>query len=243
MREIKILIWDKSKLLINLDKNMRRWQYAIVAIWMCCLLIISTKEISIAKNSPQFQSDPRQWTELPGDRKTDKLRSIDLDFTYATTNNFVKTKLYPCARCFLRADVAKAVQIAHQQLQQQGYGGLRLFDCYRPQPIQQKMWNIKPDERYVANPTKGSDHNRGIAVDLTILDRNGEPLDMGTPFDEFSLKAHHTYLELSPKILKNRSLLKKTMASVGFHHIDTEWWHYAWNGKKPTVGNWVWDCT
>ena len=117
-----------------------------------------------------------------------------------------------------------------------------MFDCYRPQPIQQKMWAIKPDVRYVANPAKGSDHNRGIAVDLTILDRNGKPLDMGTAFDEFSPKSYHTYLELSPEIFKNRSLLKTTMASVGLHHIDTEWRHYAWKGKKPPIGKWVWDC-
>jgi zinc D-Ala-D-Ala dipeptidase len=222
---------------------MRGWQYAIVALWICWLLIVSTQGNTIAKNPPQSTFDPHQWTEIPGDPKIDRQRSIELDFPYATTENFVNTKLYPCPRCFLRPDVAKAVTKAHQQLQQQGYGGLRLFDCYRPQPIQQKMWNIKPDERYVANPTTGSDHNRGTAVDLTILDRNGEPLDMGTPFDEFSQKAYHTYLNLSAKVLKNRSLLKKTMASVGFHHIDTEWWHYAWNGKKPHVGNWVWDCT
>jgi zinc D-Ala-D-Ala dipeptidase len=229
-------------MLINPIKNMRRWQYKIVAIWICCLLIFTTKEISIAKNLPPAPADSHQWTEISRSRTAAKSRSIDLDLTYATADNFVKTKLYPCPRCFLRTEVAKAVQIAHQQLQQQGYGGLRLFDCYRPQPIQQKMWAIKPDERYVANPNKGSDHNRGTAVDLTILDRNGESLDMGTPFDEFSPKAHHTYLELSPKILKNRSILKQTMASVGFHHIETEWWHYAWNGKKPNVGKWVWDC-
>jgi zinc D-Ala-D-Ala dipeptidase len=221
---------------------MKRWQYAIVTIGICWLLIFSTTQISIAKNPTPSPSDAHQWIELPGDSKSDKLRSIEIDFTYATIDNFVKTKLYPCPRCFLRTEVAQAVQTAHQQLQQQGYGGLRLFDCYRPQPIQQKMWKIKPDERYVANPTKGSDHNRGTAVDLTILDRDGEPLDMGTPFDEFSPKSHHTYLKLSPKILKNRSILKETMASVGFHHIDTEWWHYAWNGKKPNVGKWVWDC-
>jgi zinc D-Ala-D-Ala dipeptidase len=216
---------------------MNGWQYAIVPIWIYCLIIIGDRTISIAdNNSISSQFDSLQWTEI------EHSKSIDLDFTYATKDNFVKTQLYACARCFLRKDVAKAVQQASQQLQQQGYGGLRLFDCYRPQPIQQRMWKIKPDERYVANPAKGSDHNRGTAVDLTILDRNGKPLDMGTPFDEFSLKAHHTYRELSPQVLKNRSLFKKTMASVGFHHIDTEWWHYAWNGKKPSVGKWVWNC-
>jgi zinc D-Ala-D-Ala dipeptidase len=222
---------------MNLGKKvMRIWKYAIAASLMSGLLIVRTQEISVANAPSPSQYDSRQWIEIPSSK------SIDLNFNYATTNNFVKTKLYPCARCFLRTDVARAVQQASQKLQQQGYGGLRLFDCYRPQPIQQQMWNIKPDERYVANPNQGSDHNRGTAVDLTILDRDGKPLDMGTPFDEFSLKAHHTYRELSPQVLKNRQLLKKTMASVGFHHIDTEWWHYAWNGKQPTVGRWVWNC-
>ena len=126
---------------------MNRWKYAIAALW-CWLLIVSIQEFALAKNPLQSPSDPRQWTEISGDKQ------IDLDFPYATTNNFVKTKLYPCPRCFLRTDVAIAVRQANQQLQQQGYGGLRLFDCYRPQPIQQKMWNIKPDERYVANPHK-----------------------------------------------------------------------------------------
>ena len=178
---------------------------------ICWLFIVSNHHNSaIAKNPLSAQFDPRQWTELPGERTTNKLKSIDLSFPYATTNNFVKTQLYPCARCFLRTEVALAVERAHQQLQHQGYGGLRLFDCYRPQPIQQKMWEIEPDERYVANPAKGSDHNRGIAVDLTILDRHGEPLDLGTAFDKFSPKSHHTYLDLSPEVLKNRSLLKTT---------------------------------
>ena len=224
---------------------MSRWKYAIGTIWIYYLWIVGIPQISIAShrlgqivnNPASTQPDLRQWTEIP------ERKSIDIAFPYATPTNFVKTKLYPCPRCFLRNDVAKAVQQASEKLQQQGYGGLRLFDCYRPQPIQQKMWNIKPDERYVANPNKGSDHNRGTAVDLTILDRDSKPLDMGTSFDEFSPKAHHTYLGLSPQVLKNRQLLKTTMAYVGFHHIDTEWWHYAWNGKKPTVGKWVWDCS
>jgi zinc D-Ala-D-Ala dipeptidase len=215
---------------------MSGWKYAIAALWICLILIANPRINAATSDLTPSHSNSPQWTELP------KSLSIDLDFTYATTNNFVKTQLYPCPRCFLHPEVAKAVQRVSQQLQQQGYGGLRLFDCYRPQPIQQKMWAIKPDERYVANPTRGSDHNRGIAVDLTILDRSGKPLDMGTSFDEFSPKSHHTYLELSPQVLKNRSFLKKTMSAAGFHHINTEWWHYAWNGQKPSVGKWIWDC-
>jgi zinc D-Ala-D-Ala dipeptidase len=192
-----------------------------------------TVEITKGK-SPQS----RQWNEIKNGQKG----GIGLMFPYATTNNFVKTKLYDCSRCFLRPDVAAAVQKAHSQLQKKKYGGLRLFDCYRPSPVQQRMWSIKPDERYVANPRKGSDHNRGIAVDLTIVDQSGKPLDMGTPFDDFSPKSHHTYRELPKSVRENRLLLKKTMASVGLQHVDTEWWHYAAKGKKPSVENWVWPC-
>ena len=192
---------------------------------------------------PQFFSDSGQWTEIVNHpTNNNKNKYISINFPYATTDNFVKTKLYSCSRCFLRPDVAKAVQKAHEQLQKQEYG-LKLFDCYRPHKVQYKMWEIKPDERYVGNPKKGSDHNRGIAVDLTIIDRNGNPLDMGTPFDDFSPKAHHTYRKLSPTVIKNRLLLKNTMASVGFHHVDTEWWHYAWNGKKPNIAEDEWNCS
>jgi zinc D-Ala-D-Ala dipeptidase len=180
--------------------------------------------------------------EIGGSSSQSGQPAIEVTFPYATTDNFVRTKLYPCARCFLRPDVATAVRLAHTKLQRQGYGGLRVFDCYRPRAIQRKMWAIKPDPRYVANPDKGSDRNRGTAVDLTILDRSGKPLDFGTPFDEFSPKAHHSYRDLSPQVLKNRSLLKSTMASVGFRHVDTEWWHYAWTGTKPAVADWVWNC-
>ncbi len=221
---------------------MKKWQYAIVAIWICCLIINGIRGSAFAQDNSLAKFDPLQWTEISSERPVHKPRGIEVAFPYATTANFVKTKLYPCARCFLRPDVATALQQAHTKLQQQGYGGLRVFDCYRPRAIQRKMWQIKPDPHYVANPDKGSDHNRGTAVDLTILDRSGKLLDFGTPFDEFSTKAHHSYLNLLPQVLKNRSLLKSTMASVGFHHIDSEWWHYAWQGNKPPVADWVWDC-
>jgi zinc D-Ala-D-Ala dipeptidase len=215
------------------------WQYAIVMLGMCWLILVIRMGAS-AQTARATRVDPRQWTEISA--SSGRKPAIEVSFPYATTDNFVRTKLYPCARCFLRPDPAKAVLLAHAKLQRQGYGGLRVFDCYRPRAIQRKMWAIKPDPRYVANPDRGSDHNRGTAVDLTILDRSGKPLDFGTPFDEFSPTAHHSYRNLSPQVKKNRSLLKSTMASVGFRHVDTEWWHYAWNGNKSAVADWVWDC-
>jgi zinc D-Ala-D-Ala dipeptidase len=213
----------------------------IISLW-CGLLLGGNDRQALAADDVLSTFDPSQWAEILVEPHLSELRSIDITFPYATNDNFVKTQLYSCPRCFLRPEVATALQQAHEKLQQQGYGGLRVFDCYRPLPVQWEMWQIEPDTRYVANPQQGSDHNRGTAVDLAILDRHGNPLDFGTPFDEFSLKAHHTYLKLSPQVLKNRLLLKTTMAAVGFHHIETEWWHYAWNGKKPTVADWVWEC-
>jgi D-alanyl-D-alanine dipeptidase len=124
----------------------------------------------------ELDYDTAAWTEI-----TRLDPSILLDLRYATANNFVKEKMYECPRCFLRPDVARAIAKAHKALQKKGYG-LKMYDCYRPRPIQWKLWNKVPDTRYVADPRKGSMHNRGMAVDLTIVDKNGQELDMGTDF-------------------------------------------------------------
>ncbi|NUO01024.1 MAG: M15 family metallopeptidase [Saprospiraceae bacterium] len=178
-----------------------------------------------------------QWTEVNTLDET-----IVLDLKYATKDNFVKEKLYDCPRCFLRPDVAKAVIAAHKELKKKGYGGLKLFDCYRPRPIQRKLWKILPDDRYVANPDKGSMHNRGSAVDLTIVDKKGKELDMGTEFDYFGPEGYHSYTKLSKQVLTNRKLLRETLAKHGLHHIKTEWWHYSYRAKQYELSDWVWGC-
>jgi zinc D-Ala-D-Ala dipeptidase len=180
--------------------------------------------------------DTLEWTDIGIAAPT-----IRLDMRYASTNNFVKTKMYPCGRCLLRPEVAKALIKAHQKLQKQGLG-LKMFDCYRPRPIQQKLWDKVPDARYVTPPTKGSYHNRGAAADLTIVDKAGEALNMGTEFDFFGKEAHHDYLKHPKSILKNRDLLKNTMKSVGFDSIRTEWWHYAYYKGKYELSDFVWKC-
>lgn len=93
------------------------------------------------------------------------------------------------------------------------------------------MWKIVPDERYAANPAKGSGHNRGIAVDVTLVKiATGEELPMPTAFDDFSEKAHHNYMQLSNEIIANRTLLKTIMEKHGFTPLATEWWHYSLSG-------------
>ena len=167
--------------------------------------------------------------------------SIKIDIKYATTDNFVKEKMYNCGKCFLRPEVAEAIVKAQKKLEKKGYG-LKMFDCYRPRPFQQRLWDKVPDDRYVTNPKKGSMHNRGAAVDLTLVDKNGKDLDMGTPFDFFGEKAYQTCTDLPKNVLENRKLLNATLESVGFKTIRTEWWHFSYTKKKYALSDWLWDC-
>ncbi len=180
--------------------------------------------------------DSTQWTEI-----TRLDPTILLDLRYATDNNFVKAKMYDCPRCFFRPAVAKALVKAHKALKKKGFG-LKMYDCYRPRPIQWKLWNKVPDPRYVADPRKGSMHNRGMAADLTIVDSEGKELDMGTGFDFFGKEAYHNYTDLPKQVLDNRKLLLNTMAAVGMKFTTTEWWHYSYKPKAFPIDDWVWEC-
>lgn len=157
------------------------------------------------------------------------LKKIDstfyYDLKYATEDNFLKEKVYGCADCFVRYKTAKKLVIANDSFKKHGYR-IKFFDCYRPLTIQKKMWKIYPDKRYVANPVKGSNHNRGSAIDITLVNNLGNALDMGTEFDFFGRKAHHAYQNLPDEVLENRKFLKSVMEANGFWSITSEWWHY-----------------
>jgi D-alanyl-D-alanine dipeptidase len=159
---------------------------------------------------------------------------IIYDLRYATINNFMHRKMYdpPTRHTFLRLPAARALAAVQQELNHQGYG-LKVFDAYRPYAVTVSFWELIGDERYVANPGKGSGHNRGLAVDLTIVKlKDHRELDMGTGFDNFSDTAHHTFTGLSPAVLENRKLLRETMEKHGFNKLETEWWHYYWNNDR-----------
>jgi D-alanyl-D-alanine dipeptidase len=154
---------------------------------------------------------------------------IVLDLRYGTTNNFMKRVMYSekPVFSFLRLPAAKALALVQQELLAKGYG-LKIFDAYRPYFVTVKFWELVHDERYVADPKKGSGHNRGIAVDLSIIDlKTKQELVMPTGFDAFTDSAHHDFMNLSPEVLKNRKLLKETMEKYGFVEFATEWWHYS----------------
>lgn len=157
------------------------------------------------------------------------LKKIDSTFyyemKYATSDNFLKEKVYDCDDCLVRYKTAKQLLIVNDSFKKRGYK-IKFFDCYRPLSIQKKMWEIYPDKRYIANPSKGSNHNRGAAVDITLVDSLENELDMGTGFDFFGRKAHHAYQNLPKDVLENRKLLKSVMEVNGFWSITSEWWHY-----------------
>ena len=158
--------------------------------------------------------------------------NIQYDLRYATVNNFMHQQVYKeGSHTFLRLIVARALGRVQQELNEKDLS-LKIWDAYRPYSVTEKMWDLIKDERYVADPKKGSGHNRGIAVDLTIIDRTtGKELDMGTGFDNFTDTAHQTFKNLPLEILNNRGLLKTVMEKNGFVAMETEWWHFFWNNQ------------
>lgn len=155
------------------------------------------------------------------------LTSFYADFKYATTDNFTGKILYTEPAAYLRLPAAKALQKAINLLKSKGLT-IKIFDAYRPYTATQIMWKVVPDVRFAADPARGSSHNRGAAIDLTLVDEEtGLELEMPTAFDDFSEKAHHSYMQLPKSVLDNRALLKAVMEEAGFVALPTEWWHYS----------------
>ena len=175
-------------------------------------------------------------------RLADYSQDFEYDMRYATENNFLKSQVYDCAECYTRVKTAKALLAANEDFMGQGYK-IKFFDCYRPNSVQYKMWAIVPNPQYVADPVKGSIHNRGGAVDITLVTLDGTELDMGTDFDFFGKRAYHDNTDLSVEILRNRLILKETMERHGFWSIRTEWWHYnLGKASQDQVANFKWPC-
>ena len=151
--------------------------------------------------------------------------NIRLDVRYATSDNFTGRAVYSSSRVFLVDQTAKRLHRVQQALEKQGLG-LKIFDGYRPLSVQKIFWSLVPNSSYIADPSKGSMHNRGTAVDVTLVNQIGEDLSMPTPFDEFTEKAHRCYRGCSPEEMFNRDLLEKFMKSEGFIPYPEEWWHF-----------------
>lgn len=164
------------------------------------------------------------------------------DMRYATENNFLNAKVYDCAECYLRFKTVKKLVEANQKFMKLGYK-IKIFDCYRPLDVQKKMWAIVSNPSYVADPSKGSIHNRGAAVDITLVDFDRNELDMGTDFDHFGKESAHLYENLSKNVINNRKLLREVMEDSSFKIIKSEWWHYDLvTEENYKVSNFTWNC-
>jgi D-alanyl-D-alanine dipeptidase len=156
--------------------------------------------------------------------------NIKYDLAYSQKSNFTKHRLYPkrLKSTYLRKEPALALAKIAAELAVKGLGIL-VWDAYRPYFVTERFWKLIHDERYVANPIKGSGHNRGIAIDMTLYElSSGTLIDMPTGFDDFSENAHHGYQNISEINIKNREILKGVMEKNGFIKFETEWWHYSW---------------
>ncbi len=148
-----------------------------------------------------------------------------IDVPYASTNNITGQKLYECNECYLLYQTVKDLMKAQNIFRERGFR-IKLLDCYRPIDVQKVLYEAFPVSGYVADPIGGSIHNRGTAVDLTLVDSFGNELDMGTKFDDLTVRSNHGYIGFPDIILQNRKLLRETMNACNFVTIRLEWWHY-----------------
>ena len=163
---------------------------------------------------------------------TKKVYPIEIDLLYATKKNFTGKQIYKKKDCYLHKSAIpffeKSIELA-QKLNLK----LKIFDAFRPEEAQWRLWNHTPDENFIAHPKKGSPHSRGVAIDLTLINKNNYELNMGTEFDNFSSLSFHGNMLISKEAQKNRYTLLSIMTSAGWNFYKKEWWHYQlFNSKK-----------
>lgn len=165
---------------------------------------------------------------------------VECDLVYATANNFTGRPVYGRAGCYLHADTAALLLTAVSLAAELGYR-LRIFDAFRPAEAQWRLWEHLPDPTYLADPRRGSPHSMGAAIDLTLVDAaSGEPLDMGTGFDDMRPLSWHASTAVPAAAQRNRALLLGVMTAAGFDFYRNEWWHYQLfspRGRYPVLSD------
>ena len=150
---------------------------------------------------------------------------VDVTLAYATEANLTGRPVYRNAECWLHREAADRLAAAIALARPLGLR-LRIFDALRPVEAQWALWNVNPDPEFIADPRRGSPHSRGVAVDLNLLDSDGQELDMGTAFDAFTPLSHHGRTDISVEAQRNRLLLMGLMTAAGWDFYRNEWWHY-----------------
>lgn len=157
---------------------------------------------------------------------TERSHPVKIELHYADERNFTGKPIYQTPRCFLHPDAEKMLNHAIEQADNLGLQFI-IYDAYRPPKAQFVLWSHTPDPNFLADPHRGSPHSRGVAIDLTLADKEtGEILDMGTPFDSFDPKSWHYNYEVSREAQRNRLILLGIMTNAGFDNYQHEWWHY-----------------
>ena len=156
---------------------------------------------------------------------TPESHGVELELAYATADNFTGAPVYTRAACYLHKEAEALLRSAVAAAGRLGFT-IRIYDAFRPSEAQWKLWNHSPDPEFLADPRRGSPHSRGAAVDLTLVDPGGRPLEMGTSFDEFSPLSHHGNAGITAEAEHNRALLIGLMTTAGWDFYRNEWWHY-----------------
>ncbi len=202
-----------------------------IRLYQSATVVLLISLITFAQGPPQEQGNFRK-PDLVELVKLDP--TIRLDIRYATKNNFLGRPVYKQARAFLQRPAAEALVRVHQSLHKQGYG-LVIFDGYRPWSVTKIFWDVTPQDKkiFVADPSQGSRHNRGCAVDLSMFElKTGNLVKMPSEYDEMTERAHINYQCATPEAKRLRDLLHDTMTAEGFAVYEPEWWHYDYKDWK-----------
>ena len=197
------------------------------------IALVAAAFLSLAfAQGPPVETGPFRQPDLLELTKLDP--TIRLDIRYATKNNFLGKAVYKQPRAFLQRPAAEALARVNQTLRKQGYG-LVVFDGYRPWAVTKVFWDVTPVDKkiFVADPSKGSRHNRGCAVDLSLFELStGAEVKMPSEYDEMTERAHINYECATPEAKRLRELLRAAMTAEGFAVYEPEWWHYDYKAWK-----------
>jgi len=204
----------------------------MISRWLKASLLVSLLVLIALAQGPPVETGPFRQPDLVEITKLDA--TIRLDIRYATKNNFLGKAVYKQSRAFLQRPAGEALVRVNQALRTQGYG-LVIFDGYRPWAVTKIFWDVTPGDKkiFVADPSKGSRHNRGCAVDLSLFDlKSGAEVKMPSEYDEMTERAHINYECATPEAKRLREILRAAMLAEGFAVYEPEWWHYDYKDWK-----------
>ena len=189
------------------------------------------KNVDIDDIEEPVTTEKEQTVEEPADtdfvKITDYIPDIVIDLRYATTDNFTGTVIYDFKDAYLRYGTVKKLAVAQEKFKSMGYH-IKIWDAYRPFAAQEKLWQVCPNPRYVANPANGMKaHNLGGTIDMTLVTFAGNEVEMPTAFDDFSLRADRDYSDVTETAAENARMMERVMTECGFYGYAGEWWDYS----------------